>query len=34
MIKLLLAIQRRGVDIDSIYNNDVLNEDDVSASED
>jgi hypothetical protein len=26
LIKLLLAIKNRGVDIDMIYNNDVLNE--------
>ena len=28
MIKLLLAIKKRGVDIDRIYNHDILNEDD------
>lgn len=28
MIKLLLAIKKRGVDIDKIYTIDVLNEDD------
>ena len=26
MIKLLLAIKKRGIDIDKIYNSDVLNE--------
>jgi hypothetical protein len=30
MIKLLLAIKKRGVDIDRIYNHDVINEEDDS----
>ena len=30
MIKLLLAVKKRGVDIDRIYNHDVLNEEEDS----
>lgn len=33
MIKLLLAIKKRGVDIDRIYNHDVVNEDANNSSD-